>query len=560
MNRKKQWLGFLVMVIGACLLLGPFVIGDLETRRQEETVAQIRELFQRPQEATVPTVPPETVPPATPETKPVAEKPEPVTEAATAPAEQAETEPVTQPMTQTEPVTEPVKEAETEAATEAAVTTEPVTEVSTEPEAETAAEPTAEAITEPAADPVTEPTVETVTEPTTEPATVPETTYPDDDFFRAALAYNQNLVETEQREMVSLSSMEWFRLDARDYGFPENVIGTIYIPRLEVEVPIYLGASFDHMSLGFALVGMTSIPLGMENENAVIAGHRGWHGASMLRDIQMMMVGDPIYVTTPWAELTYIVNGIEIVEPNNNSWCTIREGKTMLCLMTCHPYGQSTHRYNVYAELKKDEPEETVVETIPEVTLETVPQVTEETVPETIPEATAEIVPETIPEATVETMPDITAQTAQETVPDVTAEAVVEPVPETTAENLPEAAPKETAKETVPQEQTEPVTLPEPTAAPVRPTEPETEATVPPVQEITLVHSDGTREIIRIDTSAVNPDEREYSTDWSNTLILAENRMRPVAYVTVVCVILVGLWLVIVTIRDARKKGKHHEE
>lgn len=192
--------------------------------------------------------------------------------------------------------------------------------------------------------------------PTVETQTPQE---PQDPFYQAAKAYNASLLSSGQEAMTSRSDLEQFALSALDYGYAENIIGTIQIPRMEIELGLYLGANSENMAKGVAIFGMTSLPLGRESENVVIAGHRGWRGAPMFREIQKLQIDDPIYVTTPWQTLVYRVFEIRIVTPEDNTWCKIQQGRTLISLMTCHPYGQNYQRYIVLAELcQEDKPSE----------------------------------------------------------------------------------------------------------------------------------------------------------------------------------------------------------
>ena len=192
--------------------------------------------------------------------------------------------------------------------------------------------------------------------PTVETQTPQE---PQDPFYQAAKAYNASLLSSGQEAMTSRSDLEQFALSALDYGYAENIIGTIQIPRMEIELGLYLGANPENMAKGVAIFGMTSLPLGRESENVVIAGHRGWRGAPMFREIQKLQIDDPIYVTTPWQTLVYRVFEIRIVTPEDNTWCKIQQGRTLISLMTCHPYGQNYQRYIVLAELcQEDKPSE----------------------------------------------------------------------------------------------------------------------------------------------------------------------------------------------------------
>lgn len=134
-------------------------------------------------------------------------------------------------------------------------------------------------------------------------------------------------------------------------GLPDGIVGSIDIPAMSVTLPIYLGATEANMELGAAVVAGTSMPIGGESSNCVIAAHRGvWHGVQMFRDIELLKVGDTLTITTTWDELTYRVCEIRVIEPDDVSALAVQEGRDMVTLFTCHPYAVSTQRYLVYCE------------------------------------------------------------------------------------------------------------------------------------------------------------------------------------------------------------------
>lgn len=173
--------------------------------------------------------------------------------------------------------------------------------------------------------------------------------------YYACRDYNLSLIDNKQRGMNSLVSTEYFDLDTRAYGFSDNVIGTLWVPRLGVKLALYLGANVANMARGGAVFGKSSVPMRGMSANTAIAGHRGWSGTPMFRDIQAIQMGDPVYIETPWDRLTYRVCEIKIVPKNDNNWCLIQPGRNLVTLMTCHPYSQNYQRYIVFAELT-DEP------------------------------------------------------------------------------------------------------------------------------------------------------------------------------------------------------------
>lgn len=132
-------------------------------------------------------------------------------------------------------------------------------------------------------------------------------------------------------------------------GLEDGVFGYIGIPAMDVTLPLYIGASAEHMAKGAAVLGETSIPIGGCNTNSVIAGHRGYRGAPYFRDIEELSAGDAVYVTNPWETLTYRVESIDVIAPDDSDRVKIQEGRDMVTLLTCHPYrSHGKYRYVVY--------------------------------------------------------------------------------------------------------------------------------------------------------------------------------------------------------------------
>ena len=135
------------------------------------------------------------------------------------------------------------------------------------------------------------------------------------------------------------------------YGLADEVFGVISIPAMELEMPIFLGATEQHMADGAAHLSQTSLPIGGTNTNSVIAGHRGYNGASYFRYIDKLKVGDAVYITNLWERLTYRVCEIKIIDPHDVTEILIQPGRELLTLLTCHPYASGgRQRYVVYCE------------------------------------------------------------------------------------------------------------------------------------------------------------------------------------------------------------------
>ena len=171
-----------------------------------------------------------------------------------------------------------------------------------------------------------------------------------DGLYAAMQAYDQDLYENGQSGFRDAWSYQEPSFDLTEWGLPDNMVGYIDIPQMGVKLPIYLGASTENMRLGAVHLTQTSLPIGGENTNAVIAAHRGYSTAAMFRDIEKLQLGDEITVTNLWETMTYQVVEIKIIDPTDTQEVLIQQGRDLVTLITCHPYRYNYQRYVVYCE------------------------------------------------------------------------------------------------------------------------------------------------------------------------------------------------------------------
>ena len=176
----------------------------------------------------------------------------------------------------------------------------------------------------------------------------------EDMLYQRMLAYNQFIFEDKQTVMND----PWDDIDG-SFGMEdlsEKVIGYVDVPALNQVFPIYFGATTEHMSEGVAVMSGSSMPIGGDNTNCVLAGHRGYNQSkTFFKEIENLVEGDVIYVTNQWEKLQYRVTKIDIVDPDDFEAVRIQSGKDMLTLLTCHPYGShGRYRYLVYCIRTED--------------------------------------------------------------------------------------------------------------------------------------------------------------------------------------------------------------
>ena len=173
---------------------------------------------------------------------------------------------------------------------------------------------------------------------------------PLDKLLEKAEKYNVELYNEGQKDLIDPFSYEVSSIDLSEYGIDDDMFGYIEVPKLNEILGIYLGATSENMSKGAVHLTQTSLPIGGMNTNAVIAAHRGSRYGEMFQNIDQLEIGDEVIITNAWEELTYHVTSIAIIAPNEIDKVLIQEGRDMITLISCNPYGKNIQRYVVYCD------------------------------------------------------------------------------------------------------------------------------------------------------------------------------------------------------------------
>ena len=129
--------------------------------------------------------------------------------------------------------------------------------------------------------------------------------------------YNTWLYEGKQIALTNAAAYEQPAFILTQYGLQDETFGIIYIPKLEVTLPLYLGANDENMANGAAVLGQTSVPIGGVNTNSVIAGHRGWNGYPYFLNLDELQIGDLVYIDNIWTLMKYEVVDIQVISPDD---------------------------------------------------------------------------------------------------------------------------------------------------------------------------------------------------------------------------------------------------
>ena len=175
----------------------------------------------------------------------------------------------------------------------------------------------------------------------------PEQSRPFLTLWEACLEYNRQLA-TEQREHYSEDSIKQPAIDLAALGWEQEVFARLTIPAINLDVPLYLGASAKNLDRGGAILGQTSLPIGGAGTNCVIAGHRTWHGAVQFVALEQLRVGDKVLLTNPWETLVYEVIETKVITPDTVDDIMIQLGRDLLSIFTCTR--PNTRRFLVICE------------------------------------------------------------------------------------------------------------------------------------------------------------------------------------------------------------------
>ena len=140
-----------------------------------------------------------------------------------------------------------------------------------------------------------------------------------------------------------------------------GIMGYVEIPKIDVMLPVYHGTDEAVLQVAVGHIVGSSVPVGGSGSHCVVSGHRGLPSAKLFTDLDQMEVGDTFLLHVLDEVLTYEVDQIVVVLPEDVSELAIQEGEDLCTLVTCTPYGVNSHRMLVRGH--RVETEETTQDT-----------------------------------------------------------------------------------------------------------------------------------------------------------------------------------------------------
>lgn len=171
-------------------------------------------------------------------------------------------------------------------------------------------------------------------------ANINDSTY--ENMIEEAREYNKRLYNNGDRWHMTPEETEEYNseLDITNTG----VMGYIEISKINVQLPIYHGMDEGILQVAIGHFPGSSLPVGGTNTHCVISGHRGLPSAKLFTNLDKLVEGDTFVVRVLDETMTYEVDQISIVLPNEIENLAFEEGQDLFTLVTCTPYGVNTHR------------------------------------------------------------------------------------------------------------------------------------------------------------------------------------------------------------------------
>ena len=164
-------------------------------------------------------------------------------------------------------------------------------------------------------------------------------------YLEKAYGYNNKLINSQSFESL-YSGVDYD--EALDFG--NGLMGSIVIPSIDVDLPIYHGTDESVLSKGAARLPNSSFPVGGESTHSVISAHTAYLTQVFFDRLTELKEGDLFFIKILDETYAYRVYEINVIEPDDTSLFGIQRGKDIVSLVTCTPYAINTHRLVVTGE------------------------------------------------------------------------------------------------------------------------------------------------------------------------------------------------------------------
>ena len=162
------------------------------------------------------------------------------------------------------------------------------------------------------------------------------------EMLKEAHQYNEGLLNRSDAFSLSEQQKKEYKSLLNPGG--TGIMGYIEIPKIDVRLPVYHGVDEGVLQIAAGHMEWSSLPVGGKNTHCVISGHRGLPSSMLFTHLDKLKKGDVFVLRVLNEILTYEVDQIRIVEPDELQELVIQENMDLCTLVTCTPYGINSHR------------------------------------------------------------------------------------------------------------------------------------------------------------------------------------------------------------------------
>ena len=162
-----------------------------------------------------------------------------------------------------------------------------------------------------------------------------------EDMLKAAKKYNDTLSNGVD---FDLTEEEYAKYESLLNIGGTGIMGYVQISAIGVNLPVYHSVDEGVLQIAVGHIPGSSLPVGGERTHCVLSGHRGLPSAKLFSDLDRMVEGDTFTLNVMDQTITYMVDQIRIVLPEETNDLAIQPGRDYCTLVTCTPYGINTHR------------------------------------------------------------------------------------------------------------------------------------------------------------------------------------------------------------------------
>ncbi len=160
--------------------------------------------------------------------------------------------------------------------------------------------------------------------------------------WEEAVDYNEKLHTLDKRYILDDERKAEYESCLNLSG--NGIMGYIEVPSIGVTLPMYHGTAESVLQIAIGHIEWTDLPVGGEGTHCALSGHRGLPSAKLFSDLDKLVAGDIFILRVLDEILTYEVDRILIVEPDDMDHIEVIEGEDFCTLITCTPYGVNSHR------------------------------------------------------------------------------------------------------------------------------------------------------------------------------------------------------------------------